>query len=554
MLFSLAISMVIPLISKKIMDDGLLKNNFDIILKFSLISIFLIILQRIINMLEAGFRTHINSHMSYNLSKDAFKHLLKQEIQFFNNSNTAEIINNINTDVSNISRISDRTTFYIFTEFFRVIGGLTGLFIINWRLTILVVCSIPFRYMFVRLLAKQRNKIFEQYIEDMGRYYSWYGDTIGGIREVKLWGLDRVKIGQFIKKQRNLIKSNIKMNITDSANEFSESFMMEFVVNAIYILGGYMVCKDDLTIGGLFAFITYSAYVTGPIFAILNIGYSFASIIPSAKRLFNFMDMKSEDFAKKGQAIDKSTLKGKIKFENVSFGYDKNKTILKNINFEINSGEKVAIIGSNGSGKSSIINLILRFYKPDAGRILLDDVNIEDLNLKDYRSLISVVSQDVYLFDTTIKENINLSLPVADSEVHRAAKESGADKFIDRLSEKYDYSVGENGSKLSGGEKQKVAVARGLVRDSKILILDEATSNYDVESEIELCEYIKENYTDKTVIVITHKPEILKIMDTIYVLQKGEIVGRGSHDELYRDNISYREAVSKCSSDERQVV
>jgi len=266
------------------------------------------------------------------------------------------------------------------------------------------------------------------------------------------------------------------------------------------------------------------------------------------------MDMKSEDFAKKGQAIDKSTLKGKIKFENVSFGYDKNKTILKNINFEINSGEKVAIIGSNGSGKSSIINLILRFYKPDAGRILLDDVNIEDLNLKDYRSLISVVSQDVYLFDTTIKENINLSLPVADSEVHRAAKESGADKFIDRLSEKYDYSVGENGSKLSGGEKQKVAVARGLVRDSKILILDEATSNYDVESEIELCEYIKENYTDKTVIVITHKPEILKIMDTIYVLQKGEIVGRGSHDELYRDNISYREAVSKCSSDERQVV
>lgn len=201
MVISLGISMVLPLISKQIMDEGLLKKNFNLILKFSLFSFFIILLQRSVSVLETRFRAHINALMSYNLSKAAFKHLLKQKIQFFNNANTTEIINNIGIDVSNICRVSDRSTFFVLTETFRVVGGVIGLLLIDWKLTLLVICMIPLRYLLVQHMAKKRNELFEKFIEHNRQYSSWFGDTVGGIKEIKLWGMDRVKIGQFIRKQ-----------------------------------------------------------------------------------------------------------------------------------------------------------------------------------------------------------------------------------------------------------------------------------------------------------------------------------------------------------------
>lgn len=249
--------------------------------------------------------------------------------------------------------------------------------------------------------------------------------------------------------------------------------------------------------------------------------------------------------------VDKSLVRGNIRFEDVEFSYNNGEPVLKKINLEIKAGEKVALIGANGSGKTTIINLLLRFYTP-GGRILLDGMDINELNLRDYRRLISVVSQDLYLFNTTIKENITLFAPMPEFKVYRAAKESRAHDFIKEMPKQYESEIGRNGAGLSGGERQKIAMARAFARDSKILALDEATSNYDVESENRVHELLKTGFEDRTVIMITHRPEVLKQVDRIIVLEKGSIADIGTHEELSGRNSLYQEMLSRSAKNEKK--
>lgn len=537
---SAGISMLLPLLSKQLMDSGLLKSDFEIVVKISLFTFAMVLIDQAIGLFETKYFSYINSMFSYSLQKTAFKHLLKLKLQYFNNTNFSEIMSNIGMDVGNISRICDKGTFIVISQVFRIIGGLVGLLLIDWKLTIVVIFVVPIRYFTVKFLAKKRKEMFKQFLEYNREYSSWYGDTITGIKEIKLLGIDRVKIGEFIKKQKNIVKMNIKLAFLDKFNEYSESIVFQGINCALYILGAYIAFHNGVTIGGLFAFLTYSAYVIGPISAILNIGYNFSNIMPSAKRFFEFIDMETETKEKTKSLVrlDVSKIKGKLKFNNVSFSYREGEQILNNINLEINPGEKIAIIGANGSGKSTFINLLLRFYKPSSGRIEFDGMDISSISLKDYRGLISVVSQDLYLFDTSIEDNISIGLKKDESKINKAAIQSGAFEFIKDMPLKYKSEVGRNGSKLSGGQRQKVAVARAFAREAKILILDEATANYDVESEIYLNQLLESNFNDKTVLVISHKPDILTKVHKIFVIDRGSIHQFGNYKDFensYKD-------------------
>lgn len=544
-LLSSGISMILPLISKNLMDNGFISGNLTVVIKLSAVTLILVLFDQGIGMLETMYQAYLNSIIPYNLSKKAFKHTIKLKIQYFNNVGIIELMSNIGMDVGNIARITDRATFFIITSIFKIFGGLIGLLLIDWRLTLLVVTILPVRYFIVKGLAKIRKKSMESLIEASRDYSAWYGDTLGGVKEVKLWGLERIKCGQFIKKQRNVIKTNIKLSITDKINEFSESVMFQIITSVLYIVGAYMISGKSFTVGGMFAFVTYSAYVTGPISAILNIGYSFSGILPSAKRLFEFFKMEVEYSEAENVVLDPSEILGSIKFEDVSFSYKNGEQALKNISFEIKPGDKVAIIGANGSGKSTVINLLLRFYMPDSGKILLDNTDISTLKLKKFRENITVVSQEVYLFNTSVKENIDLFNSMDEIRINMAARDSMAHEFIENLPRKYDTNVGKNGAKLSGGERQKIAVSRAFARDSKILILDEATSNYDVVSEEYVSRILDKHFKEKTVIVITHRSDILKHMDKVIVLDKGCIQDIGGHEEIYSRNELYRMMVEK---------
>lgn len=524
-IFSTGISMLFPLLSKQIMDNGLIVNNFTIVVKFSFFTFALVLVEQLIGILETKYFSYVNSIFQYSLLKMAFKHILILKLQYFNNTNFSEIMSNIGMDVGNISRVCDKGTFIIISQLFRIIGGIIGLLIIDWRLTIVVILIVPIRYFIVKSLAKKRKALFNQYLEYNRDYSSWYGDTISGIKEIKLWGIDRIKIGEFIKKQRNIVKVNIKMAFLDKFNEYSESLVFQTINSTLYILGAYIVFNKGLTIGGLFAFLTYSTYVIGPISSIINIGYNFSNIIPSAKRFFEFIDMETEteDGQKRYIRLNNARVEGKIRFENVGFSYIDSERILNEINLEINPGEKIALIGANGCGKSTLINLLMRFYKPQEGKILIDGIDINQIKLRDYRNLISVVSQDLYIFNTTIEENISVGLKTDKFKIGKAAKKSGAYNFIKEMPLKYKSEVGRNGSKLSGGQRQKLAMARAFARESKILILDEATANYDVESESYVNQMLTTDFGNRTIIVISHKPDILSMVDKIWVMDSGRI-------------------------------
>lgn len=286
----------------------------------------------------------------------------------------------------------------------------------------------------------------------------------------------------------------------------------------------------QLTVGSVFAFITYSSYVTGPITAILNIGYLLSGIIPSTKRFYEFMDLKEEsDHGSLAEAAY-----GDLELENITFSYETEKPLLKDVNMKFPKGSKTALIGRNGSGKSTIINLLTRLYDPADGKILLNGTDIFKISLQEYRSMVSIVSQQIYLFNDTIKNNICLYKTVSDEEVEIACRDSGLDDFLKEVS--LDYMVGQNGSMLSGGQKQKIALARALIHDRPIILFDEVTSNTDVYSEHQINGLLHTRLKDKTVVIITHRQEILSKVDQVIILKHGTVTDSGRYEELLNNN------------------
>lgn len=531
---STGINMLTPYIAKLLMDEGLIKMNYGYTVKLAILNIFLLLFGQFISMAETKYMVYINAMAAFSMSKAALKQLLRIRIQFFDNANFSMIMNNIDRDIENINKICDDGSLYGVAQVLGFIGGLIGLVLIDWRLTLIVLLTLPIRYGVVRRMTGIRREYTKKQIKIYGDYSSWYGDIIGGIREIRLWGIDGKIRSYFIKKQREIINIEIKSAVLNSLNNASQTALHHILTNALYITGAYFIVGKTMTIGTLFAFITYSTYVTHPVNVLFNIWYSLSGIIPSAKRFFEFLDMQreGETLSEKPAEAKENVAEGNIRFENVSFSYEEGNRILNNINMEIKKGERIAIIGVNGAGKSTIANLLLRMYLPDSGRILMGGVDINNIRLKEYRNMISVVNQDTYLFNTTVKDNITLFGDQDYLKIYKAAKASCAHDFIERMPDKYESIVGRDGAKLSGGQRQKIAVARAFLKDSAMLILDEATSNCDVESEMQINSIIKSNTRDKTIIMITHRFNMLQNMDRILLLENGYIREIGTYKDL----------------------
>ncbi|CBZ05055.1 ABC transporter ATP-binding protein [Clostridium botulinum] len=536
MFISAGISFITPLISMALMDDGLLNNNLSNVIKYSLAIFFITVSGQAIELLEVKYESYLSTIVPYELTLKTFKKTLLLKLSDLNKINNTQLMGNISMDVKNICSLLDRQSLYVIMQIFNMIGGILGLLMISWKLTIVVILIVPLRYFTVKNLAKKRKKNYEEYMNNSEEYWSWYGDTLNGVKEIKLLGIGRVKIGEFIKKQRPLIINNVKFCFQDKINYCLESITLAFITNILYILGAWLTFSKKLSIGGLLAFITYSVKVTSPISTIAGIKYNYINIIPSAKRFFEFMDMESEETLGKLK-LDKALQIKNICFKNIYFSYNEDKWNLSNINFNIRSGEKVAIVGMNGAGKSTLFNLLLRLYELNEGEILINGININDIKLSDYRNLFSIVSQDFYLFNKTIKGNIGFKPNIKENDIYNAIARSGAGEFIEKLDEKINTKVGTNGACLSGGERQKLALARALVSNSKIILFDEGTSNVDVESENKINEVLINELKEEIVLIISHKPKILKYVDKILVLENGVIQDIGDYDELYKKGV-----------------
>ena len=535
LLISTVLNLCVPLLSRRIMDDGFIGGNKELLIKLVLCSLMVYLVISVIDIIKEKNRINISAKIQYSLSEQAFSHLMKMKASYFNNKNYAEILNNINVDIGNMTSIADEGVFFVVTQAFSMTGGVIGLFILNWRMTILVLLFIPIKYVVMKKFAKQRKKVMDDFINDSQKYARWFGDTIGGVREVKLFGILNYKHAEFSQKQSKVVERQKKLNILSQWNNIIDTTLVQILVTVIYIIGANLVFKFQLSVGSVFAFITYSAYVTGPISAILNIGYLLSGIIPSTKRYYEFMNLQEE--TDKGKLIKPEF--GNLKLEEVFFSYETDKPILTDVNIEIPKGSKTVLIGKNGSGKSTIINLLTRMYEPTAGQIKLKGVNIFEITLESYRNMISVVSQQIYLFNDTIRNNICIYKKVSDEVIETACKDSGLEDFLKEVS--LDYVVGQNGAMLSGGQKQKIALARALVHDKPIIIFDEVTSNTDVYSEHQINGLLHTRLKEKTVIIITHKQEILQDVDQIVMLKDGAVVGTGKYDDFVINNAEFKD-------------
>lgn len=526
LLISTGLSLCIPLLNRQIMDEGFIGENKSLLIELTLILMAIYGINSIIDIIKEKKRVEISAKLQYFLSEQSFAHLMKMKMSYFNNTNYAELLNNINTDIGKMVMISDESIFFVVTQTFNMIGGLIGLFIIDYRMSILVIIFIPIKCIVMKYFAKKQKSIMEDFIRRNQEYAKWFGDTVEGIKEVKLFNIFDKKHNEFLIRQKGIIDKQKQMNMLSQWNIITDSIMVQLLSTVLYIVGGSLVFDLQLSVGSVFAFITYSSYVTGPISAILNIGYLLSGIIPSTKRYYEFMDLQEE--TESGKHLE--PIFGELRLQNVSFSYEVGKPVLRAINLTFPKGSKTALMGRNGSGKTTIINLLTRVYNPVSGYILLNETDISEISLHKYRNMVSVVSQQIYLFNDTIRNNICLYQNVSDEVIRAACNESGLKDFLKEVS--LDYVVGQNGAMLSGGQKQKIALVRALVHDKPIIIFDEVTSNTDSYSEYQINNLLHTRLKNKTVIIITHKREILSEVDRIIMLRDGIVVKNENYDEL----------------------
>lgn len=499
LLISTAMVFFQPLVIRAITDDGMLQQDMAVIARSALVLAALVIVSQAIDLWQTRIFADIHNKSYYAVFHQVFEKLLHLEKTYFEDKNNTEILSFLQMDVSQVSSITDRYMVMSASYVFRIISGLVGLFVISWKLALVVLAMVPVKFFLVRGMSKRREKAMDAMIESSRDFSRWFGDNLNGVDEIKLWNLFQSRERIFAQKQRELLGLEKKGTMIDGWNTFWEVLLEWSVTIVLYLLGGWLICTGSLTIGAVFAFSSYSGYVTGPVSALINLKMYFARIMPSARRLFKFLDMGTEQ----DNGTDKIVRKPpRLEFQDVQFSYEENRPILRGVDFVVEPGEKVAIIGQNGSGKSTILNLLLRFCQPNAGKVLADGKDVNSLSLEEYRGLFSVVSQEPYLFLGDILENTDLSGEATKKSLEAALQDSGVSGYLDRMPEGEKTQIGRNGSKLSGGEKQKLAVARALLKDAPVVILDEATSGFDVESDAYLYGIIVNKMQEKSVIII----------------------------------------------------
>lgn len=534
MVLTSLISIINPLFRQSLVDNGILQNDMKIVGTTIIIILLLSGLQMGFEYVQMINCTYISQMIPFQLYKKSFNKLLKLKITYFENESYYKIIENLRFDITSISTIADQNTLFAISQTLNVIGGIIGLTIISWKLTLLVIIAIPLKLFITNYFIKCKSNIFRSLMVKIEKSNDWLGDILNNIEVVKLWNLYENTNRKFIEFQQNIINSRKKNIYMDKFNSMSSNGIDIFLNIAIYYFGGVLIINKEITLGGFFAFLSYTTYVLGSISLLNFVKYTTAEIKPAYSRYSQFMQLDEEDIdsEKTIANVDSPSI---IRFKNVSLSRN-DKEVINNISFEIRKGEKVALWGENGSGKTSLINLLLRFYTPDKGEILIDNTNIENIDIISYRNNISVITQNTKLFNQSIHENVDPHKKHNKEEIIEAFQQWGMHDLIKRLNNRLDEKVGSNGSKLSGGEKQKLAAIRAYFKKGNILILDEPTANYDEESTKVFNEIINLQKDYNFLIIVTHEREILKQMDKIILMSNGKIDKIVTYSEFCREN------------------
>lgn len=522
------ITFIRPLVVKGITDEGMLKANMTMIVVFALFLLVCTLIEQTVNIIQSRQFAIIQNSVMLSLYQEVFTKVLKLKKSYFTNHNSADIITRTTMDVRVVSMIADRSILFVVSYILAIIGGILGLLLLNWKLAVVVIAAAPFKAILSVRMANLNERATEDNIRLTRKFSSWFGDVISGLKEIKLWNLQTEKEELLCAQQSEILKTSKKSVLYDSYSRAITSLLDGMVQCVLYIYGGYMLICGELTLGGVTAFISYSSYVLGPITSLMTVRYMFSSIKPSLTRLNEFFDL-DEGESVCSHTIDQPSPEQPLSdvhvFEvrDLVFSHSK-EPLLTEVSFTAHKGEQIAIIGQNGSGKSTLIDLVLRFEKPESGKILIDGINALSFTDEQYWTMFSVVDQEPYFFQNTVRNNVDPKGAHSEAEIQRAFTLSGIMGFFqDRFKGDLNRMVHFDAGNLSGGERKKLAIARAILKDAPILIMDEAAADYDYESEQYLSSIISTQFKDKIVIYITHNYTYLDRFDKVYRIDKGKL-------------------------------
>jgi len=515
-------------------------TNTAVLLVFSLSLIAISVLTGTLNFLQRYISTIVSQKGSFDLRSDMYNSLLEQSFSFYDNQRTGQLMARATGDINMLSRFFNMGLRMFLSSILLLTMVIYSLLSINVELTLVSIVVLPFILMATRNYSQRIGPLWRAVREQNGVITSVLQENLSGIRVVRGFSREPHEEEKFYAECEKYFDTNVKMAGIRAFFMPLASFLSSLGMVLIVWYGGGQVIRGALSLGSMVAFYFYLAKLMGPIRRIGFITSMFVRASAAADRVFDIIDAKV-DVHDSEDASNIDEIEGRTTFEDVWFSYDGENMVLKDIDLDVKPGETIAILGATGSGKSSIINLIPRFYDVTRGSIKLDGMDIRGLKIKSLREQIGIVRQDPFIFSTTLRENIAYGVRDANLEnIVEASKQARIHDFIDSLPEGYDTRVGERGVTLSGGQKQRVAIARALLKNPKILILDDSTSSVDTQTEYEIQQALDELLKDRTTFIITQRLSSIKNADYIIVLEDGSIIEEGRHEELMELKGTYR--------------
>ncbi len=499
----------------------------------------LYILSAVFSLVQGFTMTGVTQKLTYNLRNDIIAKINKLPMKYFDTKTHGEVLSIITNDIDTLSMNLNQSITQIITSICTIIGILIMMLSISWQMTLLSLVIFPIAGILVRFIVSKSQRYFKDQQDYLGHVNGQVEEIYGGLNIVKVFNAEEKVNKEFEKANNTLYHSAWKSQFLSGLIHPVMNFVGNIAYVGVAVAGGYLAIRGTITVGNIQSFIQYNRQFVQPINQIAQISSMLQSMAAAAERIFEFLEQDEEVETAKGN-IDTSKLEGNVVFDHVKFGYDENKTIINDFNCNVKNGQKIAIVGPTGAGKTTMVKLLMRFYDVNSGAILVDGHNIKDFKRGELRKMFGMVLQDTWLFGGTVKDNIKYGKEDAtDDEVIRAAKAAHVHHFIKTLPKGYNSLLNEESSNVSAGQKQLLTIARVILTNPKILILDEATSSIDTRTEIQIQDAMDNLMKGRTSFIIAHRLSTIKNADLILVMNHGDIVEQGTHEELLAKNGFY---------------
>lgn len=514
--------------------------NMAKIKKISLFLACLYIVSALLSFIESIIMTSVSNNFARKLRGRISTKINKLPLKYFDKNQTGDILSRVTNDVDTIAQSMNQSLSSLVSAITLLLGTIIMMFITNWIMALTAISASIIGFSLIFIVLSKSQKYFAARQKELGKLNSHIEEVYSGLLVVKAYNGKKEADTKFDEYNEKVYDANRKSQFLSGLMQPIMSFIGNFGYVAVCIVGALLVMHDAITFGVIIAFITYVRLFTSPLMQIAQAFTSLQSTAAASERVFEFLDEEEMSLeTNKTKILDKSKVKGNIEFNHVSFGYDKDRTIIKDFTASVKDGQKIAIVGPTGAGKTTMVNLLMKFYEINKGDILIDNVSINDLTRENVHSLFTMVLQDTWLFNGTVKENIVYNREnISDEMVKEVCDTVGLTHFIKTLPNGFDSVIGENDS-VSAGQRQLLTIARGMIEDSPFLILDEATSNVDTRTE-ELVQKAMDKLTEgRTSFIIAHRLSTIKNADLILVMKDGNIIETGNHDELMKKNGFY---------------